>query len=287
MLASGLLQAILPHLLIMLLLGACSDSPAPPSERDVTASGLAGLDAAAELISVERITSGVAELADDGYRGRGPGTVEDRRAQAYIAGRLAALEIQPAAADGSWFQPFDLVSIEAAQPASWTFQLPDGARADLTQGTEYIVASGVQADRAEIADSELVFVGYGIEAPEFNWNDYKGVDLTGKTLVMLNNDPDWDDELFAGARRLYYGRWTYKFESAARQGAAGAIIIHTPESAGYPWQVVQTSWSGAQFELPDTGEPRVQVAAWMAEPSIRELLDKAGASLDELIESAR
>jgi Zn-dependent M28 family amino/carboxypeptidase len=270
-----------------LLLGACSEEGVKGAEPGATASRLDSLDTAAEVISVERITAGVVELAGDDYRGRGPGTVEDRRAQAYIAGRLAALNIQPAAADGSWFQPFDLVSIEAAQPASWSFQLPDGSDAELTQGTEYIVASGVQAEQADIADSELVFVGYGIEAPEFNWNDYKGVDLTGKTLVMLNNDPDWDDELFAGERRLYYGRWTYKYESAARQGAAAAIIIHTPESAGYPWQVVQTSWSGAQFQLPATGEPRVQVAAWMTQPAASELLEKSGVSLDELVESAR
>ncbi len=91
-----------------------------------------------------------------------------------------------------------------------------------------------------IENAELVFVGYGIQAPEYHWDDFKGVDLKGKVLLMLNNDPDWDPELFAGKRRLYYGRWNYKYESAARQGAAGAIIIHTTPSAGYPWQVVQT-----------------------------------------------
>ena len=94
------------------------------------------------------------------------------------------------------------------------------------------------------ATRELVFVGYGIQAPEYRWDDFKGVNLTGKILVMMNNDPDWDPNLFAGKRRLYYGRWDYKYESAARQGAAGAIIIHTTASAGYPWQVVQSSWGG-------------------------------------------
>ena len=114
-------------------------------------------------------------------------------------------------------------------------------------------------------DAELVFVGYGIQAPEYQWDDFKGVNLAGKILVMMNNDPDWDPNLFAGKRRLYYGRWDYKYESAARQGAAGAIIIHTTPSAGYPWQVVQSSWGGEQFELPAGNEPRLRVKAWATE----------------------
>ena len=118
----------------------------------------------------------------------------------------------------------------------------------------------MQEPTSSFKDAELVFVGYGIQAPEYQWDDFKGMDLKGKVLVMMNNDPDWDPKLFEGNRRLYYGRWTYKYESAARQGAAGAIIIHTTPSAGYPWQVVQTSWSGEQFELPAAGEPRVQLA---------------------------
>ena len=107
------------------------------------------------------------------------------------------------------------------------------------------------------------------------------MDLKGKVLVMMNNDPDWDPKLFEGKRRLYYGRWTYKYESAARQGAAGAIIIHTTPSAGYPWQVVQTSWSGEQFELPAAGEPRIQLRGWATEEATRRLLQAAGKDLDE------
>src|SRR5690606_37148951 len=98
-------------------------------------------------------------------------------------------------------------------------------------GTDFVVSSGVAAARAEIREAELVFAGYGIEAPEFGWDDFKGADLRGKVLLLLNDDPDWDPDLFGGRRRLYYGRWTYKFESAARQGAVGAIIVHTPKSA--------------------------------------------------------
>ena len=128
-------------------------------------------------------------------------------------------------------------------PETWSFR-KDGQTWDAAWWDEYIAASGVQEESVSIEDAEIVFVGYGIQAPEENWDDFKGADLEGKLLLMLNNDPDWDPGMFGGERRLYYGRWTYKYESAARQGAAGAIIIHTTASAGYPFQVVQTSWTG-------------------------------------------
>ncbi|HVS02302.1 MAG TPA: M20/M25/M40 family metallo-hydrolase, partial [Thermoanaerobaculia bacterium] len=152
---------------------------------------------------------------------------------------------------------------------------------------DFMASSGVQREAAALDDAEVVFVGYGIEAPEYEWDDYKGADLDGKVLLMLNNDPDWDPELFAGERRLYYGRWTYKYESAARHGAAGAIIIYTHPSAGYPWQVVQTSWSGEQFELPAADEPRIQVAGWLTEAAASEMVALGGHSLEELVEQAR
>jgi Zn-dependent M28 family amino/carboxypeptidase len=269
---------------VVLLVGCTGGEEAASS--DTSGSPLSTLDDAVQLVNSAVLKSAVAELADDTYQGRGPGTLGDRRAQAYIAGRMAALGLTPAAPDGSWFQPFDLVSITADQPATWAFETATGEFA-ASQGTEFIAASGVQAKTAGIEGAELVFVGYGIEAPEYDWDDFKGADLRGKVLVMLNNDPDWDDVLFEGERRLYYGRWTYKFESAARQGAVGAIILHTDASAGYPWQAIQTDWSGPQFELPAGAEPRLQIAAWMSEPTVAELLGEAGHDLSELIESAR
>ncbi|HEX9671363.1 MAG TPA: M20/M25/M40 family metallo-hydrolase, partial [Thermoanaerobaculia bacterium] len=167
------------------------------------------------------------------------------------------------------------------------FQNEAGQTVTFDWWESYIAASGVQREQAGFADAEVVFVGYGITAPEEEWDDYGGADLAGKVLLMLNDDPDWDPELFGGERKLYYGRWTYKYESAARQGAAGAIIIHTTPSAGYPWQVVQTSWSGEQFELPAEGEPRVQVAAWATEDASRALAKLGGKDLDALREQAR
>ena len=149
------------------------------------------------------------------------------------------------------------------------------------------MASGLQESQASIFGAEVVFVGYGIQAPEHDWDDFKGADLRGKVLLMLNNDPDWDPDLFAGESRLYYGRWSYKYESAARQGAVGAIIIHTTSSAGYPWQVVQTSRTGELFQLPAGDEPLLQVEAWVTESAARKLVESTGLALDTLMEFSK
>jgi hypothetical protein len=140
---------------------------------------------------------------------------------------------------------------------------------------------------ATIDRAEVVFVGYGIVAPEEGWDDFKGVDLKGKVLLMLNDDPDWQPELFAGERRLYYGRWVYKYEIAADKGAVGAIIIHTDQSAGYPWPVVLNGWSGEQFELPAGDEPRLQMKAWVTEAAASRLVELAGHDLEALVAAAR
>ena len=225
-------------------------------------------------------------LSADLLEGRGPATRGDQLARLYLQTRLEGMGYQPAFANGAWQQPFDVVGIKGQFPKSWSFQ-GRSARVDLTWREDYIAVSGVQSESVAVDDAELVFVGYGIQAPEFHWDDFKGTNLTGKILVMMNNDPDWDPNLFAGKRRLYYGRWSYKYESAARQGAAGAIIIHTTPSAGYPWQVVQSSWGGEEFELPAGNEPHVRVKAWATEEAVRRLLQSGGYDLNKLVESAR
>jgi len=242
--------------------------------------------AAKTYITPAALEAPIRFLASDALEGRGPATRGDQLARLYLATQLEEMGYQPGAPGGQWQQPFDIVGIKAEMPRSWSFQAPHG-RVDLKWRDDYIAVSGVQSEKGAIDDAELVFVGYGIQAPEYRWNDYKGMSLKGKVLVMLNNDPDWDPNLFAGKRRLYYGRWTYKYESAARQGAAGAIIIHTTPSAGYPWQVVQSSWGGEQFELPAESEPRVQLKAWMTEEATRQLVAAAGQDLDKLVASAR
>jgi Zn-dependent M28 family amino/carboxypeptidase len=245
-----------------------------------------GAEKAAQAIHAGSLAAPIRFLASDALEGRGPASRGDQLARGYLASELESLGLAPGGPDGSWQQSFDIVGIDAAMPATWSFSA-GGKSVEWKRSDDYIAASGVQAEKAELKDAEVVFVGYGIQAPEYRWDDFKGMDLKGKVLVMLNNDPEDDDNLFAGKRRLYYGRWDYKYESAARQGAAGAIIVHTTHSAGYPWQVVQTSWTGEQFELPAGTEPRLQVAAWSTEEAAKRLVAAAGFDLTQLIADAQ
>ena len=251
----------------------------------------APLPPAVEQVAHSSITRAALEapirfLSSDLLEGRGPATRGDELARLYLQTRLEGMGYQPAFGNGAWQQPFDIVGIKGQFPRSWSFQGRND-RVDLTWREDYIAVSGLQSESVSVDDAELVFVGYGIQAPEFHWDDFKGTNLTGKILVVMNNDPDWDPKLFAGKRRLYYGRWDYKYESAARQGAAGAIIIHTTASAGYPWQVVQSSWGGEQFALPAGNEPRVKVEAWATEDAARRLMKASGYDLDKLTAAAR
>jgi Zn-dependent M28 family amino/carboxypeptidase len=257
-----------------------ASSPAQPAAR-ITAP----MDLAGQAITAVRIRDVIAEISDDRYGGRLPGTEGDTLTRRYLAAELAKLGFAPGAAGGSYEQPVELVGVEAQAPPVWRFDR-GGTVVELERSTDFVAASGLQAPTAEIRDAELVFAGYAIQAPEYDWDDFKGADVRGKVLVVLNNDPDWDPALFEGATRLYYGRWTYKYESAARQGAAGVIIVHTTPSAGYPWQVVQTSWSGPQFELPAGDEPRAAIEGWATEEATRRLLG-AEHDLDSLIEQAK
>lgn len=246
-----------------------------------------GAEQAAETITPNVLRGAIRFLADDLLEGRGPASRGDELTRLYLATTMETLGLEPAGPNGSWEQPFDIVGIDSTCPDTWRFQPASGEPVDLTFHDDYIAGSLLQEDAASLSGADVVFVGYGIEAPEYGWDDFKGADLKGKVVVMLNNDPDWDDELFAGPMRLYYGRWTYKYESAARQGAGAAIIIHTTPSAGYPWQVVQTSWSGPQFHLPASGIPVVDIAAWVTEDAARELFAAGGQDLDKLTAAAK
>lgn len=274
----------------VLFLTACSERAPSGADTDRQAAtaetgGGTAAEVASREITADLLRKYVRELSDDKYEGRGPGSRGDIAAREYLATEMEKLGLEPGAADGSWEQPFDLIGVTSDQPTEWSFS----ANADsltLKQWDEFIVSSGVQAERAEVEDAEVVFAGYAIQAPEYDWDDFKNADLRGKVLLIMNNDPNWDPELFEGETRLWYGRWDYKYLSAARQGAVGAIIIHTQPSAGYPFQVVQTSWSGEQFELPAGDEPRVQVAAWVTEDAARELVALSDHDLDALREAA-
>lgn len=254
--------------------------PAAPSGPDVRLPE--GVLESAVQIDPEALERDIAALSGDAFEGRGPGTEGDVAARAWLAEQLGALGYEPGMSDGRWEQPFEIVGITAAVPETWTFRAGKRKRA-FRWWDEFIAASGVQQPRVEVKNAEVVFVGHGIVAPEEQWDDYGETDLRGKVLLMLNDEPP---SAFAGERRLYYGRWTYKYESAAARGAAGAIIIHTDASAGYPWSVVQSSWNGEQVELPAADEPRTPILGWLTEAAAAELVAMSGQDLDALVTAA-
>jgi Zn-dependent M28 family amino/carboxypeptidase len=227
-------------------------------------------------------------LADDLLEGRGPGSKGDSIAQLYLESQFRRMGLSPIPSIKSYRQKFPMLGLTSQPSKSWKINPPKNGPTKEAEAVEfqffkdYIAVAGRPKPKIEINNAEIVFVGYGIQAPEYQWDDFKGVDLKGKMLLMMNNDPESDPNLFAGARRLYYGRWDYKYESAARQGAAGAIIIHTTPSAGYPFTVIETSWTGEQFELQDSSAPRMDMKGWMTNDATAKLVAHAGLELDTL-----
>ena len=275
--------------IITLFIIGCG-TPAPPPETAETGIQLelpTGFDKASATIVADNLLADVTRLASDEFEGRGPGSEGDRMARTYLAGRLADLGFEPLFDGGSYDQPVEIVGLTAQAPDLWTFGAADGSSISYRFAEEYMIVAGVQEPGVSITDAEVVFVGYGIVAPEEQWDDFKGMDLKGKILLMLNDDPDWEPDLFAGERKLSYGRWDYKYASAARQGAAGAIIVHTTESAGYPWQVVRSSNIGEQFELVAGDEPRTLFNGWLTWEGSKTLAELGGHNLEALIASAR
>src|SRR5438876_7421269 len=223
-------------------------------------------------------------LASDLLEGRAPATRGGRLAAEYIAAQFQALGLEPAGANGTYFQPVALVGMTPQPTLAWG---PAGGATDTLAYRDAFVAWGERPEADIAASGEVVFVGYGIRTPEWRWDDYKGADLRGKVLLMLVNDPGLvDSTVFLGKILTYYGRWTYKLEEAARQGAAGAILIHTTESATYPWEVVRGSWSVEQFKLDQPHAPNIAFAGWVTEASARAALTGAGLNLDSLSRAA-
>jgi hypothetical protein len=266
--------------LLAATLAASSLLAAPPASAPP---GLISADErkAAAVITPELLRGHVKFLSSDLLEGRGPSTRGDALAREYVATELEALGLQPGAPDGGWVQKVPLVSITPKVPDTMTVT-GGGKSADLQYRADFMAFPGMQNPEVRIDDAEIVFVGYGIVAPEYHWDDYKGVDLKGKVLLMMNNDPEDNPRLFAGKTRLWYGRWDYKYYQAGKTGAVGAIIIHTTHSAGYPWQVVQTSWAGSKYELPYEGDPRVQIKAWATEDACKKIAALGGKDLDQL-----
>jgi Zn-dependent M28 family amino/carboxypeptidase len=241
-------------------------------------------------LSAESLLEGVRVLASDEFEGRAPGTHGEELTIAYLERAFAAAGLQPGvtAADGtrSWVQQVPLTAATLTNTPTLTLAGRDGAR-QYAYATQFSAWTRRLDPTVDIANAPLVFVGYGVNAPELGWNDYAGVDMRGKIAVILINDPDFetgDDRGFGGRAMTYYGRWTYKFEEAGRQGAAGAIIIHETAPASYPWAVIQSSTGSARWDVvrEDRGASRAGFEGWIQNDVAMETFRRAGLDFDRL-----
>lgn len=252
---------------------------------------LAGTAANAQTIPVETMKEVTKELSSDAYEGRAPTTPAEDKTIAYIVQRFEKAGLKPGN-KGSWTQDVPLVEITAGNVAPLVFSGGKGGPVSLDYRKDMVIATYRVVPKVAIKDSDVVFVGYGINAPERGWNDYAGLDVKGKTVVILVNDPDYKSPetkgLFEGKAMTYYGRWTYKYEEAARQGAAAAIIVHDTYPASYPWGVVQSSWTGPQLEQDTPGDhlDQSQAIGWIQLDKARALFAAAGKDFDTLAAAA-
>src|SRR5438309_3606552 len=255
---------------------AACPTPLPPSTAVLQLPPLPAVSTAA-------MDAHLKYLADDLLEGRAPATRGGRLAAKYIAAQFEALGLEPAGSDGSYVQSVALVGMTPHPSLVW-------GGGGTTRQLAYLDDFVAWAERPEshiVADGEVVFVGYGIEASEWQWDDYKGADVRGKVLVMLVNDPGLQDStIFNGRALTYYGRWTYKLEEAARRGALGAILVHTAESATYGWDVVRGSWSVEQFKLDRPAPQSIAFAAWVTHDAAQAALARANLNLDSLTRTA-
>ena len=266
-----------------LLLGA--QEPPPPSPD---------LGTAQAAITAADIKRHITLLASDEYEGRAPGSRGEELAVSYIVEQFRSNRVRPGNPDGTYVQKVPLVGFKTKATGSVRF---GDKTIDLKSAADWVAVSRREAPEVEVKDSDLVFVGYGVVAPEYGWDDYKGLDVKGKTIVMLVNDPavpdpkdpsKLDDALFKGKAMTYYGRWTYKYEIASEKGAAAAILIHETGPAGYPYEVVVGSWGRENFDLisPDGNKGRVAVEAWLSNAKAKEILSAAGQDFDALKKAA-
>ncbi|MEX2530846.1 MAG: M28 family metallopeptidase [Gemmatimonadota bacterium] len=267
--------------LALLALTACEGGPSDaPSDQPTTGEPAAITEAALE--------DHIVTLSSDEFAGRAPSSPGEESTVTYLSDRFAALGLEPGN-DGSYSHDVPLVDI-TADPATASIRVGDpsgGEEIELDYPTDAVVWTTRVVEAAAVEDSEMVFVGYGIVAPEYGWDDYAGLDVEGKTVVILVNDPGYatqNPDLFTGNAMTYYGRWTYKFEEAARQGAAAALVIHQTEPASYGWETVRNSWTGPQFNLrpEDDNMGRVAIEGWLTEETTSAIFQQAGLDLPAL-----
>jgi len=243
--------------------------------------------AAMQRINPERIRAHVRYLSHDLLEGRGTGARGGDIAAEYIATQFALEGLKPAGDNGTYMQKVPMVGITPDPQTTFTFIPANHAAINLKPLDQYVAYDQTQQPQSEV-DAQIVYVGYGIEAPEYNWDDYKGVDVRGKVLLMLVNEPPSDDlKFFKGKALTYYGRWTYKYEEAARKGAVGAILIHQTEMASYPWEVVRNSNSGEKSFLKLEGAPVLNVASWINFDEAKVLANSASMDLPQMLIDAR
>lgn len=277
-----------------LILGGCATQTGPAenaADRALAAQAAAERAEAATHITAEGLLKNITVLASDAFEGRKPGTAGEDKAINYITAQFKALKLLPGNPNGSYVQPVDLIGITSESRLKLTVR---GSSLPMKQGDDYVAASVRFLPDVDVRDAPMVFVGYGVQAPEYGWDDYKGLDVHGKTLVMLINDPpvadakhpdQLDPAVFKGKGMTYYGRWTYKYDIASKLGAAAVLIVHETEPAAYPWAVVRNSWGGTErFELDADHRnlKRVPVQGWLTVDKTRELFKAAGQDFDAL-----
>lgn len=270
------LKSALLLTIIMAAMVACN-----PGEKNISG-GLSG-------ITATDLKKQISILASDEFKGRFPATTAEEKTINYIADQFKEIGLEPAN-KGSWFQEVPLVRITPDTIMKFTIT-GNNKKLDLKYGEDFVGNTPWFADKIKIDNSDLVFVGYGIKAPEYDWNDFAGLDVKGKTLLILVNDPGYatgDSDLFTGKAMTYYGRWTYKYEEAARQGARAAIIIHETSAAGYPWAVVRNSFTGPQFDLEanDLARSDLQFKAWITTAAAKKLFEVAGLNYENSVKIA-
>ena len=258
------MKKLVPISILLLLLGGCKSE----SKEDAATSG----------VQVDSITIGnsIQRLASDDFQGRKPFTEGEEKTTAYLKEQFSKLGLQPGNGD-SYFQQVPMVAITGIPSEKMTIS-GKGKKIELQYFEDFVAVTRKTDSVVDLKNSELVFAGYGIVAPEYGWNDYKGVDWKGKTAVVLVNDPGFesqDSTLFKGNTMTYYGRWTYKYEEAARQGAAGVLIIHETKPASYGWNVVQSSWSGSKLFL-ESDQPQLDIRGWISQEAAQKVFEAAG-----------
>src|SRR6202166_4680222 len=267
--------------------GAPSPVPAAPKRGEAVSVRLpSAAFVALETIDPEHIRWHVRFLSHDLLEVRGTGQRGGDIAAEYMATQFAEYGLKPAGDNGSYLQKVPLVGITTLPESQFTLSPKQGGAMHLKFLDEYVASDQTQQSQSDV-DAEIVFVGYGIEAPEYNWDDYKGVDVRGKVLLMLVNEPPSDDpKFFKGKALTYYGRWTYKYEEAARKGAVGVILIHKEDMASYPWEVVRNSNSGEKSYLKLEG-PALKVASWVQADVAKKLAAASGMDFDKMMAEAR